>query len=230
MFFKRLLISTLILFASFGITFADYKEINCSTDPIFEANSCNQCFDGLNKDAWSKITLLRDDWINSTSTDLLLYKEEQAFPVMLNLNQEKVEISTNPSEDDFWEYTDEFSELYSEEQEWYILPVGEKVTWIESKLDSYYNIDKNTAPKGSNIAMLLYPIEYRQLSDDWNIELDSKQHLECVLFKSWEATKQVAAPTKKLPDTWAEHILLIVIALILGFWIMIFRKRKLNLR
>ena len=45
------------------------------------------------------------------------------------------------------------------------------------------------------------------------------------LYKSWEPAKEVVTPPKKLPDAWAEHILLVILALLLGFWIIKFRKK-----
>ena len=221
MIFKKILAAAIVFSLGFGTTFA-YEEINCSSDPSFKANSCNQCFDGWNKDAWSNIGLLTDDWLNPTNIKLLLYKEAQEFPKMVNLNKKNVDIVATPSSENFWEYTDEFNALYSEREEWYVLPAGERVTWLKSKLGYAYNISKNTAAKGSNIAMLIFPITTHEILSDWDITVDGKEHRECVLFKSW----QPKPSAKKLPPTGPEaYILLVILALILGFWVIKFRKK-----
>jgi len=41
----KILLSALLAVVMITPTFA-YEEIKCSTDPIFAANSCNQCFNG----------------------------------------------------------------------------------------------------------------------------------------------------------------------------------------
>ena len=95
---------------------------------------------------------------------------------------------------------------------------------IKSKLGYAYSIDKNTAEKWTNIAMLVYPISSRNILSD-GTTTSADEHKECVLYKSWEPVKEVVTTPKKLPNSWAEHILLVILALLLGFWIMKFRKK-----
>ncbi len=225
---KNLLIFVLAFSFTLSATFA-YTEVNCSTNPVFSENNCGQCFDWWTKAQWDNIWLMTDDWVNSSWNDKILYKEEQEMPVMVNLNPSNVTWTQQPSEENFWEYTTEFNNLYSEEDLWYILPDGEKISWLKSKLWYAYRLDKNTVPAWWNIGLLIYTIVTHDMLDWWaTITVDSTEHKECVLFKSWESTEEVTPPKKeepkRLPETWPEHILLVILALILWFGLLRFRK------
>jgi hypothetical protein len=43
--FKKILVLTSLLTITVP-SFAAYNEIDCSSDPVFTQNACNQCFDG----------------------------------------------------------------------------------------------------------------------------------------------------------------------------------------
>lgn len=197
-----------------------YNEIECSSDIIFKSNSCNQCFDGWLKAKWDYIWLLIDDWINPTDKNKILYKEEQKMPEMLNLNPNNVLWSQTPSVDWFWEYSTEFDALYNENELWYVLEAWKKVTWLQSKMWYAYKLDNNTTANNTNIGLLVYPISTHVIQDDWTPSIDDELYNECVLFKSaWASEKTVTVKPKKLPDTGpTEYILLLIIAMILGFW------------
>lgn len=220
---KKLL--TLFIVSFFMVwTVSAFDEIDCSTDPVFEANTCGQCFNWGTKVAWDYIGLLKDDWVNSSNSSRILYKEEQKMPNLVNLDSTGAIWSQTPWTDGFWEYSKDFDALYSDVEEWYILPTQGRVTWLESKLGYAYKLDQNTAPENTNIGLLLYYISSHNILADWTPSIDDEEHIECVLFKSawkWEPTPVVKEPVvKKLPDTGpAEYILLLILAMLLGFTI-----------
>lgn len=224
-------------------TSAAYEEIQCNTDPVFAANSCSQCFDGWAKGEGANLWFLSDDWVNGSGTAKILYKEEQEMPKMVNLDASSVSWKSVPGEAGFWEYTDAFNELYKPEEEGYVLAKSGKVTWLASKTAYAYNLEKNTAAEGKNIWLIVYPLTTHNISETGDISVDAETHRECVLIKSWAVVeKEVlntwttpkpttpwkttpAAPAKELPKTWPEHyVLLMILAMVLGFGIMRVRK------
>lgn len=217
--FKKSLV--VLMLSSVATTMVSaYEEIDCKTDPIFESNSCIQCFNWGTKKAWDYIWLLKDDWVNSSNNDRILYKEEQKMPNMVNLDTSSVIWTQTPWTDGFWEYSSSFDSLYSDLEEWYILKKWQTTTWLESKLGYAYQLDKNTAVENSNIGLLKYYISTHDILEDWTPSIDDNEHVECVLFKSaWESEPTVVPEEpKKLPDTGpAEYILLLVLAMLLGF-------------
>jgi hypothetical protein len=94
-----------------------YEVLDCSSDVVFDSNSCNQCFDGGTKVQGDYIGLLKDDWINATDSKRILYKEEQKMPSLISLDSDNVVWSQTPGADGFWEYSEEFDALYSEDEE-----------------------------------------------------------------------------------------------------------------
>lgn len=227
---KRILLLLTTFILTSWIVSWDYSEVECSTDPSFEAYSCSQCFNGWTKAQWDNIGLLSDEWINSSSSDQLIYKEEQENPEMINLGWWNTSWGEMKSWESFWEYTKELNDLYSEDDGGYILGAGFKVSWLKSKLDSAYSLDKNLAVEWTNIGMLIYPISVHSVLNDGDVTIDADVHTECVLFTSWLST-WVEIPTtvvnqtpKALPQTGPEHVLLIVLAWVLTLLVM--RKRK----
>ncbi|PID86484.1 hypothetical protein CSB08_00695 [Candidatus Gracilibacteria bacterium] len=226
---KRILLLIITFVFTSGIASGDYSEVECSSDPSFEAYSCNQCFNGGTKAQGDNIGLLSDDWVNSTSSSQLIYKEEQEDPEMINLGGGDSSWSEVKSGETFWEYTKELNDLYSEDDGGYILAPGSKVTWLSSKLDSAYSLDKNTAETGKNIGMLVYPIAVHNVLSDGDVTIDADIHNECVLFKSGESTGTEVNTTinktpNNLPNTGPEHILLVLLSLVIP--VLIMRRRK----
>lgn len=216
----------------FSSVLADYKEIECTSDPVFEANSCNQCFDGGTKAEGDNMGLLTDKWDNSSSNDQIVYKEEQKMPFMVNLSEWNVIWSQVPNAEWFWEYTQDFNNLFSQKDEWYVLKAGQNIIWLKSKLGYAYNLQKNTSPAGSNIGLLVYPFKWHNIQADGKITLDDKEHRECALFKSEKALapvqKEVSQEPKKpveLPKTGPEHIILLLVAMLIGTGLILFRKK-----
>lgn len=224
---KLLAIFTLCAIAT--PSFAAYEEVECSTDPVFSEYSCNQCFEWGTKMEWDKLGLLTDLWANVTDVKKILYKEEQKDPQMVNLDSTNVTWSQVPDTDKFWEYTDEFNALYSDTDFGYILDAGKSITWLKSSLSHAFSLDKNTAPSWSNIGMLIYSIVSHNILASWEVSMDnSNEHLECVLFKSWDTAEVIVPETpKKLPQTGpAEYLLLMILAMALGFGVLKFRTKS----
>ncbi len=211
-------------------SFAAYEELDCSSDPVFSENSCNQCFNWWAKMQGDHLGLLSDLWINATDVSKILYKEEQVDPTMIALDSENVSWTMTPNEEWFWQYTEEFNALYSEEEEWYVLESWKSVNWIKSSLSSAFKLEKNTAKAGANIGLLVYPISTHNILADWEITIDNAEHRECVLFKSAESANWVVETEEKpqsLPQTWpAEYIVLAFIAMVFWFIILQFRMRS----
>lgn len=225
--FKKILVLTSLLTITVP-SFAAYNEIDCSSNPVFTQNACNQCFDGWIKVQWDHLGLLTDLWMNVTDVKKILYKEEQVDPEMINLSSGNVQWIQTPSSDGFWEYTEEFNKLYSDAEEWYVLDAGKSVNRIKSSLPSAYKLEKNVAEKWTNIGLLVYPITTHNILADGEITIDNAEYKECVLFKSWETpvVEKVVEP-KKLPKTGpSEYILLVILAMILGFGILKFRTKS----
>lgn len=225
---KSILIATVILVLSSTSVFADYKTVECSTNPIFSANSCGQCFEWWIKKTWDNLWILSDDWVNNWTTDQVFLKEENSDkPYMVNMSEENVTWTTTLSPSEFWEYTPDLEKLKSADDSWYVLPAWKKVTWIKSKIDATYSLSKNNTPEWSNIWMLIFPIKIHNMVS-WAPSIESKDHKECVLFKSGKAVETkapVKKEVKKLPKTWPESILLLFLALLIALSIVKFRKK-----
>jgi len=227
MFARKILASLILLgLAATSTAFGAYEEIECSSDAVYAANSCSQCFTGEDQSVGANIGLLSDLWINSGNTDQLVYKEEQEMPQMVALGG--ASWSQTPSADNFWEYTSEFNDLFSDTEDGYVLTAGDQVNWIKSKLGYAYKLDTNPAADGENIGLLVYTLTTHALSNG-NIDEDGIDHKECVLFKSSASEAPAPTPTtpeepKRLPETGAEHVLLLMIALLLGFGFFKFKK------
>lgn len=213
-----------------------YTEVKCDTDPVFTANSCSQCFTDKNRGEGSHLGELKDEWINNSTSDKILYKVEQDMPKMISLSPSLVKWEQNPSSKDFWEYPEGLNKIYDSENEWYVLAKGKKVTWIQSKKGFTYTLSKNKEVEWKNIGLLTYLITTHNISDNWDINPDWDEHKECVLFKSGKKVEKATvvpgkkttpnASSKKLPETGPEHyVLLILLAMIIGFGIIKMRSR-----
>lgn len=230
------LISFCLLLNTVAVS-AAYNTVDCSTDTIFSENSCNQCFDWWEKATWDNIGMMEDLWKNDSSSDRLIYKEEQEMPKMVNPASDKVTWSQNPTDDkDFWAYTPELEALYSSWSDAYVLTPGASVTWLKSTLGSAYKLDSNKQEKWKNIGLLVYPIITHSILEDGTPSPDSTTHKECVLFKSADANKiETPAPTpvevkappvKALPKTGPAENMLVILALLLTAWLVYFRRKK----
>jgi hypothetical protein len=64
---------------------------------------------------------LKDEWVNDTENDKLLFKVEQDLPEMKNLDPDNMVVKQIPGSTGFWEFTSDFNKLYSADEEGYIL-------------------------------------------------------------------------------------------------------------
>ncbi len=230
---NKILLSCLVTSLCITPALAWYEEIDCTTDNAFAANNCNQCFNGGTKVEWDNIWMMTDLWENNTSTSRLLYKEEQEMPQMINLNSDKVAWKERPSSDGFWKYTSELDSRYNESEDAYILWANDEVVWLQSSVGYAYGLTQNDVEKDGNIGLLVYTIITHDINDGV-VSDDSETHKECVLFKSGENEANTSAPVEPVepvtptvvPETWPEHILLVALALILGFGVLRLRRKS----
>lgn len=207
-------------------TYGAYEEVSCDSDPAYWAQSCSQCFTGGEVAQWDNKGLLTDIWENFTESDHVLFKEEQEMPRIVSLGGASwAEVKASDSVD-FWMYTSDLDALYEEDALGSVLPSGETVTWIESTVWSAYQLESNPAPQGENVGMILYDIVTHEMDDNGIPATDSDTHRECVLFTSGAPGVTPVIPvTPSLPETGAEHLLLALVALMLGFGFLKFRNK-----
>lgn len=118
---KKSIVFSLVLSLVFSSSAYSFESLDCSSDPVFEANSCNICYHGGEKYEGDYIGLLKDDWVNATDKKRVLYKLEQTMPSLVEFDTQKVTWAYTPSADGFWEYSPEFESIYSEDEDGYVL-------------------------------------------------------------------------------------------------------------
>lgn len=223
--FSMALITTYFTVSVIGSTVA-YDEVLCEVNNAFAEQSCSQCFDGGVVAQWDNKGLLTDIWENFTESDHVLFKEEQEFPRIVSFggaSWAEVKASDNV---DFWMYTEDLDNLYQEDALWSVLPSGETVTWIESTVWSAYQLESNPVPEGENVGMILYDIVTHEIDIDGIPSTQADTHRECVLFTSGAPGATPIVPvTPRLPETGPEHLILALVALMLGFGFLKFRNR-----
>lgn len=227
---KNLLAFAVLLWLTLQSVSAAYTEIQCSTDPVFAQNSCNQCFSWWEKGQWEAFGFINDVFINKTTNSKLIYKEEQTMPSMINLWWEKTSWSQTPSGwDAFWQYSKDFETYYSSGQEAYVIWWGKQVSRIESRDGFAYKLEKNTVAKWQNIGLLVFSVTSHDLVNG-EVSIDTIEHKECVLFKSGVPSQNpvvtINEPVKRLPQTGPEHVLLVLVALLL--WLGLFGLKRKN--
>ncbi len=227
MFNKKALGLGVLALLAISTTSAAYQEVSCSSDPLFEQYSCNQCFDWWEQKVWDNIWLLNDKWVNNNDNRQILYKDEQDMPSMKSINE--TTWTQIPDADKFWEYTNELEQYYSEEEDGYILPWQTSVNWLQSAEWYAYRLESTNAKKWDPVWLLVYTIAVHNINWTDDVEVEAIKHNECVLFKS--ASEQTEWPVtpeepKKLPQTGPEHILLLILAMILAFWVIKFTQRR----
>ena len=113
-----------------------------------------------------------------------MFKEEQTMPIMHSLNNSK--LTKNPNTDAFWEYTAEFEALEDNEFYGYVLPAGQRVSWLKSSLWASYLVEQTPA-KWQNVWMLVFDVMSHNILADGEIAMNDTPHKECVLYKSGES-------------------------------------------
>lgn len=224
---KSLCALVLLGIVSLSNTYAAVETVSCDSNPEYAANACDQCFSGGSASVGDNKGILSDVWENNSDQSQLLYEEEQDMPNMLALGWASW-VEVKASDDlDFWQYTPELEALYDEENLGYKLDAGESVTWIEATLWSAYQLTDNPVAEGEANGLLIYDIATHALSDGGTIATDTDMHRECVLYTSGEGEEvtPVVPENPELPETGPEHILLAIVALMLGFAFLQFRKK-----
>ncbi len=224
---KLFMVASITLFAT--SVNAAYTETSCSSNEVFSQYACNQCFDGGEVASWSNISFLDDVWVNDTGIKKIMFKEEQTMPVMHSLNNSK--LTKNPDSDAFWEYTPEFNALEDSELYGYVLPAGQRVSWLKSALWASYLVEQ--APKkGENVWMLVFDVMSHNILENGEIAMNEAPHKECVLYKSGEsfvppvAEKPAPEPTPE-PEQMTQvqtgpelYFLVLILSFVMGIIVM----------
>lgn len=222
----RLLSTLLVVVYMTSSSYAAYEVVSCNSDASFTANSCDQCFGGGTVVAGDNKGLLTDVWENNSDVSQILFKEEQDMPRIISLGWASWTEVTASDSVNFWQYTAELDALYDEDNLGYTLEAGESATWIESTLGSAYQLVSSSASIWDNVGVIIYDTATHNVEIDGTPTLDSDIHRECVLFTSGTPGEPPVIPeTPRLPETGAEHILLLFVAAILGFGFLKFRKK-----
>jgi len=226
---KKVLLTWISLLAlSFAsVSSAAYSEVSCSSDAAFAANSCVQCFDWGTKAEWDQLGLLTDVWSNGTSKSMYMLKAENELTDavrMISLNG--AAWSYEPTKENFWEYTPSLEKL-TNDSGFYTLEAGKSVDWIQSKLGYSIKLNKGATTEG-NAGILKYTLNVH--TDDAGTPAEATtSHTECVLFKSAKASTTPVTPkkeTKKLPQTWPQEVLLLLLSLLLAGWLFFISRKK----
>jgi len=227
---KKILLSTVavLAFVSTSVAWAAYSEISCSTDAVFSENSCTQCFDWGSKAEWDQLGLLTDIWSNGTSKPMYMLKAENELTNsvrMISLNG--AAWSYEPTKEWFWEYTPSLEKL-TNDSGFYTLDAGKSVDWIQSKLG--YSIKLNKwAWNAKNSGLLKYTLNVH-VDDAGTPAEATTSHTECVLFKSVDKSVTPTTPKtdepKKLPQTWPQEVLLLLLSLLLAGGLFFISRKK----
>lgn len=240
---RLLIVGALLAFTPF--TFAasgDYKEVACGTQTFFGTNSCNQCFEGGTLTSGQKLTGLYDSWTNKNSTEQIIYKDEQVNPTLVNLGGNGTSFLSNPTDDSkFWKFgseiifTPESSSSSGAARSVFSLKPGKTVRVMDSEFGAYYQLEKTDAKKGAYVALLKFPVNYHDVSDQTGKAGNVQKHLECVAFAADVPTASVSTPVKIVPTPTqatkvktgaADTFLFVALAMLLALAFMFARKRR----
>ena len=190
--------------ASADANVGDYTSTQC-TDAYFVSNQCDQCFSGGTLKTTQKVSNLYDQWSNTTTGSILLYKSDQQYPSVVNLGGSGTTISSNPVDPSvFWQFggdiiwTDSFSHTGDKEFE---ISSGKKIKIHNSDVGSYYSLDSTTVQSGSPVMLVKFPLTYVGLTAD-GTETAKKTHTECVVYSYGQAAPAPApapAPVVVVP-------------------------------
>jgi hypothetical protein len=109
------------------------------------------------------------------------------------------------------------------------------VNWVDSEAEfSYLGLDDrcmedNWLNSANEVDENVENVENVENIDNNNVDVDVEGDLWGVSLNAWDVENQVlvvAEDNSKLPVTWPEHILLLILALIFWGWLFIYKYRK----
>ena len=224
-----------------------YASLECS-DPVFAANKCDLCFDGGGLKTGQKVTDLYDNWSNTTTGSVLLYKSQQELPSLVNLGGSSTVITASPADPTaFWQYgsevlwSDSFARSGDKEFE---IAAGKKIQVYTAEVGSSYTLAKSSVKDGDPVMLVKFPITYVGLLPDGGGETESKTHTECIVWRSGTVaavvppvvetpvpTEETPIPTPQPQDmtstkTGPETTVMILLTLLVAGSIVALRRRR----
>ena len=244
-----LAVSTFFVSSSaFAITMGDFKKVDCSL-PVFSNNGCavsadTECFEGGALKAGDKITGLSDTWTNTSSGEVVLYKDEITYPTLVNLGGSGSAWLSNPStETNFWKIGQEV--VFTPEtgsgttKDVFSLKSGKKVTVLEASLGANYQLERSNKKDGEYVGLVKFPVNYRAINASTGKAEAVTNHLECAAFKIANQVAAVVPPAEKPSTTTpaptqatkvktgaADTFLFLGLSMLLALAFMFARKRK----
>lgn len=222
-----------VLVPSVGSSVGEYKTVACSSNALFGANSCDQCFEGNSVKVGDMLTGLFDNWTNTTANILTAYKEEQKMPNMVKIGNTSW-ITTPADETKMWKYPVDIQWVSSGTggKSQYILNAGQKVKFIEADMGAKYTLEKTDKKNGEIIGMLRFPVVSHVVDNSGN-EGTADTHYECVSYKLSAVIAPVpTTPTTPTPEkmtetkTGPETLILIIAAFFIAFGLMFSLRRR----
>jgi|GEM_PF-894957 len=217
-----------------GSSLGEYKTVSCTSNSVFSANSCDQCFDGGSVKVGERLTGLFDNWTNNTSNVYIAYKEEQKTPTLVKFSNSSW--SSSPSDESkMWRYGTDIIWISSGTggKTQYILPANQKVKFLESELGAGYTLEKTTAKNGEAVGLVKFPVVYHTIDNATASEGPAMTHYECALYNlsapvtstGTTATGTTVPKTVTETKTGPETLLLMIAAFFIAFGMM-FSLRK----
>lgn len=219
---------------SMGSSLGEYASVSCSSNALFESNSCDQCFEGGSVKVGDSLTGLFDNWTNTTESTFVAYKSEQKTPNMVKIGNTSW-ISTPADETKMWKSPSDvvWSPLWSgANKDGFILPKNQKVRFVEADIGAKYTLEKTDKKNGDTVGILRFPVVSHVIDASWN-EGSADTHYECVSYKlSASSSPSTPVPTTPTPEkmtetkTGPETLILIIAAFFIAFGLMFSLRRR----
>lgn len=219
---------------SMGSSLGEYASVSCSSNALFESNSCDQCFEGGSAKVGDSLTGLFDNWTNTTESTFVAYKSEQKTPNMVKIGNTSW-ISTPADETKMWKSPSDvvWSPLWSgANKDGFILPKNQKVRFVEADIGAKYTLEKTDKKNGDTVGILRFPVVSHVIDASGN-EGAADTHYECVSYKlSASSSPSTPVPTTPTPEkmtetkTGPETLILIIAAFFIAFGLMFSLRRR----
>jgi len=212
----------------------EYSSVECSTNPAFTTNSCDQCFVGGALKVWENINGMFDNWVNNTSNMLIAHRDEQILPNMVAFGSVWTPEPSDVSK--LWKYSSDITWIGTRPQ--FILQPGQKVRFVETDLGGRYTLTSSTKKDGELIGLLRFPVVARAVDNATGNEGSPATHYQCVSYAlsapAVVAPTPTPTPTPPSPSEVtqtatgpAETLILIIAAFFIAFGMMFsLRKRS----